>query len=124
VSSCFHLSCPRARPPSSRSSSYASFPPSQLLPVTVILCILSIPGALTLYVQYRAYVDRWDAAARGEILPPEMKASFGGVSTVLRSVEDLATGFPADALGQRCEDLGNTYGIRIAFKNRVRRSLV
>jgi hypothetical protein len=99
VSSCFHLSCPRARSPS--SSSYASSPPSQLLPVTVILCILSIPGALTLYVQYRAYVDRRDAAARGEILPP---ASFGGVSTVLRSVEDLATGFPADALGQRCED--------------------
>ncbi|KAF7343149.1 Cytochrome P450 [Mycena venus] len=87
---------------------------------TVILCVLSIPGALTLQVQYRAYVDRRDAAAaRGAILPPEMEASFGGVSTVLRSVQDLATGFPADALGQRCEDLGNTYGIRIAFKNRI-----
>ncbi|KAJ7305636.1 cytochrome P450 [Mycena albidolilacea] len=48
-----------------------------------------------------------------------MEASFGGVGTVLRSVEDLANGFPADALGQQYEDLGNTYRMRIAFKNRI-----
>ncbi|KAJ7837640.1 cytochrome P450 [Mycena olivaceomarginata] len=53
-----------------------------------------------------------DAAARGEILPPEMKASFGGCGGPRDWI-------PRDALGQRCEDLGNTYGIRIAFKNRI-----
>jgi hypothetical protein len=39
----------------------------------------------------------------------------------VRSVKDLATGYPAELLGMRCEQLGNTYGIRIAFKDRVRR---
>ncbi|KAJ7860118.1 cytochrome P450 [Mycena olivaceomarginata] len=58
-----------------------------------------IPGALTLYVQYRAYVDRREAAARGEILPPEMKASFGGVSTVRRSVEDPRDWIPRGRSG-------------------------
>jgi hypothetical protein len=74
-----------------------------------------------LQVQHRDYVNRCDAAAHGAILPPELESSFGGVSTVLRSVRDLATGYPGQLLAQRCDDLGNTYGIRIGFKNRVRR---
>ncbi|KAF7367013.1 Cytochrome P450 [Mycena sanguinolenta] len=84
-----------------------------------ILCILSIPFTITVKVQYRDFVNRREAASRGAILPPSMDAGFGGVAVVLRSVRDLATGYPCQVLGQRCEQLGNTYGIRIAFKERI-----
>ncbi|KAJ7877853.1 cytochrome P450 [Mycena leptocephala] len=79
---------------------------------TTILCVLSIPVALTLQVQHRDYVNRRDAAAHGAILPPELESSFGGRARPRDWV-------PGQLLAQRCDDLGNTYGIRIGFKNRV-----
>ncbi|KAJ7023596.1 cytochrome P450 [Mycena alexandri] len=86
----------------------------------IILSILSIPGALTLQIQYRDYTHRRDAAALGAVLPPELDSGFGGISTVLRSVRDVAVGFPGQLLSQRCDEIGsNTCGIRVGWKNRV-----
>ncbi|KAK7046747.1 cytochrome P450 [Favolaschia claudopus] len=86
---------------------------------TFLLCFLSIPAAIFAKVQYRDYSDRRAAAAYGAVLPPELEASFGGISTVVRSVRDLVTGYPGQLLGQQCEIMGNTYGVRIGFKNRI-----
>ncbi|KAJ7349811.1 cytochrome P450 [Mycena albidolilacea] len=86
---------------------------------TIILCVLSVPAAITCRVQCCSYINRRAAVANGAILAPEIPASFAGISTIVRSVKDLATGYPAELLGMRCEQLGNTYGIRIAFKDRV-----
>ncbi|KAJ7511189.1 cytochrome P450 [Mycena galericulata] len=88
--------------------------------LATILYILSVPGALTLRVQYRDYINRRDAASFGAVLPPEIEASFGGISTIIRSVRDLATGYPGQLQGQRGEKMGmHTFGIRIAGKSRV-----
>ncbi|KAJ7758386.1 cytochrome P450 [Mycena metata] len=85
-----------------------------------ILSILSIPGAFTLQVQYRDYTHRRDAAALGAVLAPELGSGFGGITTVLRSVREVAEGFPGQLLNQRCDEIGsNTYGIRIGWNNRV-----
>ncbi|KAJ6624157.1 cytochrome P450 [Mycena sp. CBHHK59/15] len=81
--------------------------------------LLSVPIALTVKVQYKDYINRRDAAALGAVLPPEIPASYGGISTVLEAVRDLATGYPGELLGSRCEEMGNTYGIQIGGKNRV-----
>ncbi|KAJ6545157.1 cytochrome P450 [Mycena capillaripes] len=86
---------------------------------TTILCILSIPGALSLQVKYNNYANRRDAAAHGAALPPELESGFGGVSTILASVRDLVIGYPGQLLGERCEGLGNTYTLRIGWKSRV-----
>ncbi|KAJ7140381.1 cytochrome P450 [Mycena filopes] len=86
----------------------------------VLLSILSIPAAFTAQVQYRDYTHRRDAAALGAILPPELECGFGGISTVIRSVRDVAIGYPGQLLSQRCDETGvNTYGIRVGWKNRV-----
>ncbi|KAJ7135106.1 cytochrome P450 [Mycena filopes] len=75
----------------------------------VLLSILSIPAAFTAQVQYRDYTHRRDAAALGAILPPELECGFGGISTVIRSVRDVAIGYPGQLLSQRCDETGGEY---------------
>ncbi|KAJ7486849.1 cytochrome P450 [Mycena latifolia] len=86
---------------------------------TTVFCVLSIPGAFTLRIQYRDWIDRRTAASLGAVLPPDIAVGFGGIGSVIRSVRDLAMGYPGQLLGQRCEERGNTFGIRIGWKNRV-----
>ncbi|KAF7367008.1 Cytochrome P450 [Mycena sanguinolenta] len=84
-----------------------------------ILCILSLPVASTLQIQYGEYIHRRDAAAHGAVLVPQVESGFGGISMVVHVVRDLVTGYPGQVMGQRCDEIGNTYGFRIGFKTRI-----
>ncbi|KAJ7097078.1 cytochrome P450 [Mycena belliarum] len=87
--------------------------------LTAVLCVVSVPGAVVVRIQYTDLVDRRTAASLGAVLPPDVATGFGGLGTVFLSVRDLAAGYPGQLLGQRCVQHGNTFSIRIGWKNRV-----
>ncbi|KAJ7182427.1 cytochrome P450 [Mycena crocata] len=86
--------------------------------VTTIAYLVSGPTVLTAIVQYRDYIVRRDAAARGATLCPSMPNLIGGINIFFSRTkyEDVYPGEPLEVIGR---DLGYNLSIRLLFQNRI-----
>jgi hypothetical protein len=57
--------------------------------------LLSLPVGLTLTVLWKDLIIRWDASAKGAVLPPISPDPFpGGARSLYRAVTSFKTGYP------------------------------
>lgn len=84
--------------------------------LTTTACVLSGPLLLTAVVQYRDYVTRREAAARGAIVCPAVPGSIGGSHMLFTKADDI---YPGEPLANLARNLGHTFSIRLLFQNRI-----
>ncbi|PPQ86761.1 hypothetical protein CVT25_012406 [Psilocybe cyanescens] len=87
---------------------------------TVILaCCLSFPVAIFLKVLYTDIRNHRAAASHGAVLPPAVYDKWpGGITLLMKMLDNLKNGHPGDMFVEWSEKYGNTWNLRILFENR------
>ncbi|TFL02950.1 cytochrome P450 [Pterulicium gracile] len=90
-------------------------------PALVVLgCVMSLPGALTLWCAYESYVNRRDAWANGAVLPPSVGGYWpGNLPRLMKTAGDFKNGYVGNEIQKVTKEYGNTFNFRTLFTDRI-----
>ncbi|KAF9236405.1 cytochrome P450 [Melanogaster broomeanus] len=81
--------------------------------------VLSLPVAFIANVVYAQITDRRQAALRGVVLPPEMNSKWPGALDKLSGIVwNFSNGYLGDFPTAECQELGDTFNMRVLYENR------